>query len=299
MSFFAKPNPNLSRARTLSYPKFGLTNLKIGLAGPLILAGLCASGTAHANEVDWDPRFWVEAGIYLPDADTQIQLSRPDSDNGTVLSLEDDLGFKTGVESFDLTLGAKLDDDFFIEGSIFALDRSSTLTLSEAIEVEDVVYDVGARIDADFSSEIFRITLGYRIIANPKFDASVALGVHLTSFDFGIIGEASANGQTANGEQRGQDLLAPLPTLTGQIKYRPTPWLELRGRADYLDLTIDQYDGKLVNLEASATAAITRNIALGAAYRFTDYKVGIDADSYDGNIEYKFDGPRWFVRIII
>ena len=55
---------------------------------------------------------------------------------------------------------------------------------------------MGARIDADFSSEIFRITSGYRIIANPKFDASVALGVHLTSFDFGIIGEASANGQT-------------------------------------------------------------------------------------------------------
>ena len=122
------------------------------------MAGLCAPGTAHANEVDGDPRFWVEAGIYLPDADTQIQLSQPDSDNGTVLSLDDDLGFKTGVESFDLTLGAKLDDDFFIEGSIFALDRSSTLTLSEAIEVEDVVYDVGARIDADFSSEIFRIT---------------------------------------------------------------------------------------------------------------------------------------------
>ena len=59
--------------------------------------------------------------------------------------------------------------------------------------------------------------------------------MHLTRFDFGVIGEASANGQTANGEQRGQDLLAPLPTLTGQIKYRPISWLELRGRADYLD----------------------------------------------------------------
>ena len=291
MSFVTKPNLNCNRARPLS-------RARCFLAASTILISLALPSAAQAETIDWDPRFWAEAGAYLPDANTQIQLSLPDSDNGTVLSLEDDLGFETGVESFDLTLGAKLDDDFFIEGSIFALDRKTSLTLSEAIEVEDVVYDVGARIDADFSSEIFRITLGYRIIANPKFDASIALGVHLTSFDFGIIGEASANGQTATGEQRGQDLLAPLPTLTGQVKYRPIEWLELRGRADYLDLTIDQYDGKLINLEASATGAITRNIALGAAYRFTDYKVGIDAESYDGNIEYKFDGPRLFVRVI-
>ena len=151
----------------------------------------------------------------MPNADTQIQLSLPDSDNGTSFSLEDDLGFDTSVESFDLTIGAKLDDNFFIEASIFALDRSSFLTLAKVIEVEDVVYDVGVQIDSDFSSDIFRLTVGYRIIANAKADVSIAVGAHLTTFDFGIVGEASANGQTAITQQRGHDLLAPLDKTCG------------------------------------------------------------------------------------
>ena len=268
-------------------------------AAIFVFSGLSPLSAAQAEDIHHDPRFWVEAGVYLPNADTQIQLSLPDSDNGTSFSLEDDLGFDTSVESFDLTIGAKLDDNFFIEASIFALDRSSFLTLAKVIEVEDVVYDVGVQIDSDFSSDIFRLTVGYRIIANAKADVSIAVGAHLTTFDFGIVGEASANGQTAITQQRGHDLLAPLPTIVGQARYRPFAWLEFRGRADYLDLSVDRYNGKLVNLEASATAAIARNVALGLAYRFTDYEVGIDAISYEGSIEYKFEGPRIFMRFTI
>ena len=281
-----------SRGQTLSNAQHCLTALAV-------VASLAVPSAARAETIEWDPRFWAEAGVYLPNADTQIQLSLPDSDNGTSFSLEDDLGFDTSVESFDLTIGAKLDDNFFIEGSIFALDRSSFLTLAKMIEVEDVVYDVGVQVNSDFSSDIFRLTVGYRIIANPKVDVSIAVGAHLTTFDFGILGEASANSQTAITQQRGHDLLAPLPTIVGQVRYRPFAWLELRGRADYLDLSIDRYNGKLINLEASATAAIARNAALGVAYRFTDYEVGIDAISYEGSIEYKFEGPRIFMRFTI
>lgn len=250
-----------------------------------------------AQEIDPDPRFWAEGGVYFPDTETTVALSLPDSNNGTEISLEDDLGFDSGVDSFDLTVGAKLDDDFFIEASFFDLDRTTTFTLDRTITVEDAVFDVGAAVGSEFSSQIYRVTIGYKLISDPKWDLSVALGAHLTDFTFGIAGAASVNGAGVSGVERGQDFLAPLPTIVGQAKVRPIRWLELRGRADYLDLTIDQYNGRLINLEASATAAITNNIAVGAAYRYTDYRLDIDATRFDGRVEYEFDGPRVFLRV--
>lgn len=250
-----------------------------------------------AQEIDPDPRFWAEAGVYFPNTETTVTLSLPDSDTGTEISLEDDLGFDTGVDSFDLTIGAKIDDDFFIEASFFDLDRTTSFTLDRTITVEDAVFDVGAAIGSEFSSQIYRVTIGYKIVSNPEWDLSVALGAHLTDFTFGIAGAASVNGAGVSGVERGQDFLAPLPTIVGQAKFRPIKWLELRGRADYLDLTIDQYNGRLVNLEASATAAVTNNIAVGAAYRYTNYRLDIDATRFDGRIEYEFDGPRVFLRV--
>ena len=60
------------------------------LAAIFVFSGLSPLSAAQAEDIHHDPRFWVEAGVYLPNADTQIQLSLPDSDNGTSFSLEDD-----------------------------------------------------------------------------------------------------------------------------------------------------------------------------------------------------------------
>lgn len=268
----------------------------LSASGALFLA---LPSALNAQEIDPDPQFWAEAGAYFPSTNTVIELSLPDSDTGTEISLEDDLGFDSGVDSFDLTVGAKIDDDFFVEASFFDLDRITTATLDRSITVEDATYDVGASVGSEFSSEIYRLTIGYRLYADPTWDVSVALGAHLTDFTFGIAGEASVNGQSTSAVRRGQDFLAPLPTLVAQAKVRPVQWLELRGRADYLELSIDQYDGQLVNLEASATAAVTGNIALGVAYRYTDYRLDVDDDSYDASVDYEFFGPRIFLRVFL
>lgn len=281
-----KPDRGRARIPLRGYCFAALGGLTLSIAAPL-----------GAQEIDPDPRFWAEGGVYFPDTNTTVALSLPDSDNGTEISLEEDLGFDTGVDSFDLTLGAKIDDDFFVEASFFDLDRTTTATLDRTITVEDAVFDVGAAVGSVFSSQIYRVTIGYKIVADPKWDLSVALGAHLTDFTFGIAGAASVNEAGVSGVERGQDFLAPLPTLVGQAKLRPIKWLELRGRADYLDLTIDRYNGRLINLEASATAAITNNVAVGAAYRYTDYRLDIDATRFDGRIEYEFDGPRVFLRV--
>lgn len=265
----------------------------------LAVAALLWAGDAsalRAQEIDPDPRFWVEGGAYLPSANSEFSLSSPDSDTGTEVSLEDDLGFETKASSIDLTFGAKIDDEFFGELSFFAINRDTSATLGRQIVIEDVTYDVGAEVQSSFGSDVLRASLGFRPVVKKDWDLAVLVGAYTTRFGFTIVGEANVNGQTATAVQRARDLVAPLPTIGLQAQYRPAKWLQLRARADYFKLAVGKYDGRLSNLEASATVAVSKNLGLGAAWRFTEYRLAVDDDDYRATISYALDGLRLFVR---
>jgi len=271
------------------------------LAGTAAVAALAATMpfVASAQEIDLDPRFWLEAGVYLPEAKTEIGLFEPDRTRGTLITLEDQLGFETDASSFDLTIGAKIDDDFFTEGSFFAIRRSTSAVLDETIEIEDVTYPVGAAIESDFDTDVYRLSIGYRFIASDSFELAALLGAHVTDFGFSVVGEANVGDEIATGVESGRTVLAPLPVVGLQARFRPIKWLELRARGDVFDIEVGAYDGRLVNLEASATAAIARNIALGIAYRSTDYRVRVDEDDFAANLDYKLDGLRLFLHLML
>lgn len=268
------------------------------LAGALLLVG-ALPGPVRAQEIDPDPRFWVEAGAYLPRAETEVSLSQPDRDNGTRISLENDLGFRTEAESVDLTAGAKLTNALFVEVSLFDIERTSNASLRAPITVEDATYDVGARVESRFGSDILRVSGGYRVVAKEEWDLALLLGAHVTRFDFAIEGAASVNGQAASTLRRSRDVLAPLPTIGLQAQYRPAKWLQLRARADYFELEVGRYDGRLTNLEASATVAVTKHLGIGAAWRSTEYRLGIDDDRYAARVAYQLDGVRLFARLAL
>jgi hypothetical protein len=256
-------------------------------------------GAAFAQEIDPDPRFWLEAGVYLPEAETEIGLFEPDRSRGTLITLEDELGFETDASSVDVTLGAKIDDDFFTEASFFAIRRSTAVVLDELIEVEDVTYPAGANIESNFETDVYRLSVGYRFIFNNSFDLSALIGAHVTDFAFVVVGDATVGGNAQTQVRSGRTVLAPFPVVGLQAKLRPLKWLELRARGDVFDIEVGAYDGRLVNLEASATAAITGNIAAGIAYRSTDYRVRINEDNFAANLDYNLDGLRLFLRLTL
>jgi hypothetical protein len=271
-------------------------NRKAAQAGAALLA-LGWAGAAQAQAIDPDPKFWFEAGAYLPEAETDVSLSLPAQNAGTTISLENDLDFETSANSLDLTVGAKLDDDFFAELSLFDIDRTTSATIDRTITVEDATYDVGARVRSRFGSDIVRASVGYRLVAKDTWDLALLAGAHVTRFAFLIEGDAAVNGETATAVRRANDVLAPLPTLGAQAQFRPVKWLQLRARADYFRLAIDKYDGRLVNLEASATVALTRRLGLGAAWRSTEYRLIVDDAEDSVRVTYLLDGLRLFARL--
>lgn len=253
----------------------------------------------QAQEIDPDPDFWAEAGVFLPEAETAIGLFEPDRSRGTLITLEEELGFETDATSLDLTIGARLDDEFFTEASVYALRRDTEVVLDETIEIEDATYAVGAEVRSRFATNIYRLSLGYRFHADETWDLSALVGAHITDFKFRVSGEATVGSAQPAAVESGRTVLAPLPTLGVQAKYRPAKWLELRARADGFRIEIGPYDGRIVNLEASATAAITDHLAAGLAWRSTDYRVRVNEDDFAASLDYEFEGVRLFARLTL
>jgi hypothetical protein len=98
------------------------------------------------------------------------------------------------------------------------------------------------------------------------------------------------------GTVRRQEFLAPIPTVGLYGSVEITNGLTLSGRIDYLSLKIGDYDGSLTNTQAAVAYQVLDNVAIGAMYRYVNYKVDVEKPTYTGRFQYEFSGPALFLR---
>lgn len=95
---------------------------------------------------------------------------------------------------------------------------------------------------------------------------------------------------------RRRDLLAPLPTVGLYATYQIAPRLTGSVRGDFLALKVGDYKGNLINAQASLGYRVTKNIGIGAMYRFVRYRLEISKSNWDGRVDYRFSGPALYLE---
>ena len=271
--------------------------MKNALAKASRLIGVVAAfsaGAAHAQSVD--DGAWIELGSFLADVDSQGEFRLPDQLDGVSFDFEEDLGLVDRQDLFSVNAGVRAFDRVVIAADYYRLDRDSSLILGRNIQFEDVVFPVSAEVDSGFTSDIYRLTIGYSLIRNERFEFGPALGLHATDFDIFVSGEARLAGNQVAQTVRSRDFLAPLPTVGLYGTWQATPWITANARVDYMSLAIDDYDGGVTNVQAGVSYAFTENFDLGVQYRYVDYDLTIDKDDWAGDLTYTFKGPVIVLR---
>jgi len=271
--------------------------------GSLALRGILASATvaaaaaaaAPAVAQPLDAKYWAEASAYFPSIDTEVNIARPGMP-GTDVDVESDLNLDKNETLGAAALGARFADRWVVVGEFYALDRTGSRTLGRDLTIDGAVYPVGATLDSKLQSDVYRVTVGYTFLRNESGELGAAIGLHATDFEFQVEGQARATGNTLFNTTRRREFLAPLPTLGLYGTYEPMPNVVLNGRVDYLSLKVGDYDGGILNVQASVAYRVTEGIELGAAYRFVSYDLDIDKDNYSARIDYDFSGPSVFLR---
>lgn len=258
----------------------------------LTFAGMLACGSAAAQGAGvvhpaLQDQWHFQLGAYVPKVDTTAFLNSSTGTRGTQLSFEDDLGFDDSKAMPAFLAAVRLGERWKIEFEYLSLSRDSSRAISRTINWGDRSYTVGTVVSSDFDSDIYRLSAGYSFIKDSQKELGVSLGFHVTDFSLGLSA-------TGIGAQRA-DALAPLPTIGLYGAYAFTPQWLLSGRLDYFSLNYNDYEGSLVNVSAGIDYRFTRNFGVGVAYRYIDYDVTVTKSSFNGGVEYKFNGPMVYV----
>lgn len=269
----------------------GRLGMAFAAAAALTMTGLAAPAAAQSLS----DKYWLEVSAYRPSIDTSLALSRPGA-AGTDIDLENDLGLDDSDTLPAVYAGARLGSRFVITAEYYALNRDASRTLTRDIVFDGTTYPATTQVDSELKSNVYRVTVGYTFWRSEQAELGAAIGLHATSFDVSLRGAISGGGGGVTTQRRGEDFLAPLPTVGLYGTYQATPKIALTGRADYLSLTVGDYSGSLFNLQAAASYAVTSNIALGVAYRYVAYDLDVEKSGYTANLDYNFSGPSLFVR---
>lgn len=263
----------------------------------ILLTGACAAATlsAPAGAQTLDNDYWISAMAFFPMIDTNVRVSTdtpavPGAEIGTEIDFERDLALDSGEVLPSLSAGARF-GKVIVGADFYTLDRNGETGLNRDITFDGVIYPATVQVRSGFDSEIYRLTVGYAFVQNPTLELGAAIGAHITQFDMSVSGLASLGNQAAQTEVRRRDVLAPVPTIGAFGTWKVAPRVELNGRFDWLSLKIDDYDGRLLNAQIGANYALTENLALGVAYRYVDYRLGIEKERWDGRVRYKLHGP--------
>ncbi|HUD30902.1 MAG TPA: hypothetical protein VMQ93_18705 [Novosphingobium sp.] len=253
-------------------------------------AALVLQSPAHAQTLD--NKYWLSIMAFYPKVDTNVRVAAegPNQEVSTDIDFEQDLALDNDEILPSVTAGARF-GKVIVGADYYQLKRNGSIELARDIVFDGVTYPTAARVESGFDSDIYRLTVGYAIVRNPSLELGAALGAHVTRFELSIAGEGSVGEQSGQTEVRRRNVLAPLPTVGLFGTWKVAPGLELNARADYLSLKIDDYDGRLVNAQVGANYAIMKNVALGVAYRYVDYRLGIEKERWNGRIRYKLKGP--------
>jgi hypothetical protein len=260
-----------------------------------ILGAAVMAVPASAQTVQDD--FWISGSGFLANVDTKVRSTLASNPNGgTEIDLEDDLGLDDSELLPAIYAGAKLGGGFVITGEYYSLSRDTTANISRTITVDDVTYPVNASLTAGFATDIYRLTVGYSFIRNETTEIGAAIGLHATDLEFSISGQGSTGGAPVTVTTRRKDFLAPIPTVGLYGTFEVMPSVTINARADYLSLGIDDYDGAILNAQASVSYRFSRNFGIGVGYRYVDYDLDVEKDNYVASFDYKFWGPSIFLE---
>lgn len=236
----------------------------------------------------------IDIPVNLPE--TPVNLPEGEIDFGENFNISDyQTTFATGFQwRFGKTRKWKLLADYF---GIYSRWKA---TLDEAIEWEDVIYDVDAEVRAGMDLSVIRSRVARVLSKGQQHELGVNLGAHIMVFNAFIEGEGRIAGddEEAEGEFRrgGVDATAPLPNIGAWYYWAPSnKWL-LTADVDWLYIAIGEFQGGLWDLKGGVQYQIIDWLGVGANYRYFSVDFEVDKSNWKGGLEMVYSGPSLLVN---
>lgn len=248
---------------------------------------------AHMNPILKD-QFYVEAGIFVPSKN--VKLGANGSTKNDLIDFGNTFNLNDNQITYFFNLEWRWNSKWRATIETFGINNASKATLDKDIQFEDLVFEAGSFVRGGFDLSVYRVFVGRVISSGSKHSLGAGLGIHALNTGAYIEGEVRSNEGNYEFQNRKVSALLPLPNIGAWYHWGPSPKWVLIARADWFGITIGKYGGSLWNLAPGLRYQITKNVGIGADYRYFFLNARVDEDNWEGKFNMSFSGPMFSVH---
>jgi len=239
-------------------------------------------------------RWTFRVGGFLTGLSTDLRLDNPiTGEEGTSISLEDDLGFSSSEGVPRLNLGFILGKRHQISVGWFKTERDSTTTLTQEIEWGDETFPINVDIGAFYNTEFLNFAYTYYFYTSETTSLGITGGLVLANLGSGIGIQVAGPGI-----ERTDDISTeiPVPQLGFTVNTYLGKKFVFSGKLGYIAFNLDDWEGSVATAIAGVEHRTWKNFGFGVGYSYSDYDIDTLAADFLGKFQYTIGGFEIYLR---
>lgn len=240
-------------------------------------------------------KYWGNVGVYFSARDFDASASGSIGEVTRGIDFESRTGLGDKPDLFMAEVGWQFSPSWGLAVQFFESERSASATLTDSIEWQDLVFDVGVRVDASSNVEITRLFFARRIRDDGPHSLRLGAGLHWLALGASLAGEATLGDNSREFRRSVVSADIPMPNIGAWYSYSPSRRWLFNARADWLSASVDKYKGGIWNVSAGVNFSPWDHAGLGITYQFFELDGEIREDSWRGEIRTRFTGPFVYV----
>lgn len=263
----------------------------------LIFSATAFISSAWANDdspVGKD-RFKLAIGGFFPALDSELQVNSKQLGTGSNVDLESDLGFDENVNLFVLGGYWRFAKKHRFYFGYYGFDRDATKTLTREIEWDDKVFVADAKLQSEWEVDFIYGKYGYSFYQGNKWELSGSLGIYFLDTSITLRGEAEINNGEAGGSAEvteEESIGLPIPLFGLTAEYYITPKWRAIASASYFTISIDEWDGSVLDLSAQLEYLFHKNFGIGTGYSYFYADIERDGTKRITQLDYQYQGVQ-------
>ncbi len=260
----------------------------------VILSGVAALSGACVAQADVHPfltdRFILQAGTFFSDSSLSGSVNGGTGGDNPEFDFQDQFGVSKSKNLGAGEFSWRFTQNWSAHLQYFNPDQTGTAVLLEDVSFGDAVFEQGSSVSASSETEVIRLFFGRDFSKREDMSYGIGAGLHRLEIGFGLTGNVIVNGQPLINETRAVGSSAPLPNIGGWYSWSPAPKWELSARVDWLEASIEEYEGGLLNAALGANYQLFKHLGIGAKYQTFRVNLDVDKPRWQGGVELEWEG---------
>jgi hypothetical protein len=269
-------------------------------AGPLFAAEPVSTQAGPARELLKPPgkeiaspitdRFAIRGLFLTSDINTVVRYDNNAGVPGTLIDGESLLGLPGRLRKPGLDMMFRIGKRHRIHADYYQMTRHGNEVINQQIRFGEDIYQANDRVVSTMDLRRMGIAWTYSALRTERVELGIGLALHLMQ----VEGDLQV---PARFEREHLDAAGPFPSLAAEGSWRMTRRFSLNVAGNWLGGTIDQVKGRYLAMHGDVQFRVRPNLALGAGYSRTQFRVDSATTDFAGFLNLKYKGPEAFLRV--